>query len=132
MLTYRVTEEVIRGSESIPKTVEITGEGALDREVDAPTGETTEIALAFTAAGLGLFWFVSDQDGILRTNDGASTEAADDEFAIEAGKPLRWYDGCGLPIAKMFSADVTALFFVNASGEAAALRIRGVADATPA
>ena len=128
-LTNSLTLSHTRGSESISKTVTITGEGSLDRDVTIPTGgpgTNKEVALAFTMAGLSLIWISTDQTVLMETNDGTSP---DDAYTITADKPFIWYQGCGWDLP--FSADVEALFFTNAGGVAAAVKIRGIADATP-
>lgn len=128
-ITRTATIATTRGSESLSKSVSLSGEGSIDADVTVPTGGSgtnKEIACAFDKDGLVEFYAVADGELTLETNDGT---LPNDTFTLAANKPMHWYSGCGLP--NPFSADVTALFATNAGGSAVTLQLRVLTDVTP-
>lgn len=126
-ITESITLQWTRGSESLTKTVSLSNEAAFD--VDATVGigvNDKEVAIAFDKDSLSLIYITTDQALTMETNDGSS---ADDTFTLAADKPFVWFNGCGIPLP--FTADVEALFFSNASGVSATVKIRVLVDGTP-
>lgn len=94
-------------------------------DVAAANG-TTQMNMAIKVANVKAFAVYSDVAVTLKTNSSGSPA---DTLAIKAGIPYIWttdsYDAFKL------TTDVTALFFVNAGGTDANVKVTTVVDATP-
>lgn len=129
-------------STTVTTTLKETGEGAgiitsvafdetgdmvvsLTPSIPGATNDV-EVAVVFTMAQLICISINSDKDVTLETN---SSSAADNTYAIKAGKTFYWGKNTG--IANPFTANVTKFFFSNAGAGAATVRIRILRDGTP-
>lgn len=77
-----------------------------------------EADISFPFAGVKACCLVSDKDVTVKTN---SSSTPGDTITLTANKPLIWYDGArGV---NPFTADVTKLFFSNAGGSIANVKV---------
>lgn len=127
-VTHRIQFRFQRGNDVIDKTV-VSASGAENNVDESIPDSTTNglVAWACDLTQLKSLYMVSDQDIIVYTNDlGSGTP--DDTFNLTANEPLVWTENSEL--ANPFSVDVTALYVTNASGSAAAFKIRKLEDPT--
>jgi len=84
------------------------------------------VNFALDVSQIKAIYIVADQDVTLETNDSGSP---DDTISLAAGVPYVWttdsYDSC------LLTADITKLYFTNASGSEATVQLEVVHDATP-
>lgn len=111
-------------STTINAPVTTESEGENNRDVDVTAGVQLEVSIAFPTAALKSLFILSDVAATIKTNVAATPG---NTLTLAAGKPLIWYDGCGL--ANPFSVDVTK-FFLDAA-TAARVRIKVLCDVTP-
>lgn len=92
----------------------------------ASSNSTTQMNMALKVANVKAFAIVSDVNVTLKTNSSGSPA---NTLVLVAGIPYIWtidsYDTFKL------TTDVTALFFVNATGTDANIKVTAVVDATP-
>lgn len=91
-----------------------------------PSEAETAFPLAIVRSKLKMIYVISDSEVSLITNGGAG-----DTFTLQAGRPLFWYEGCGIPVNTMFSADITSASIDNANvaGDAS-VKLRALIDPT--
>lgn len=113
--------------------VTLTADGETNRSVAVADGQTAQrIQASVTRDGLKSLFWKSDQTLTIEAN---SSDTPNKTFALEAGKPFVWFDGCGHtnPFTESDGDpfDLTDLYVANASGEAATLELYMLHDATP-
>jgi len=125
--TYTFTLRWASGASTRSQDISVSDSAALIiDEAVADSSTDYEIACTLDQSEIAGLWIESDQDVTLETNDGS---APDDTISLRANEPLVWYTNSyyTCPI----TADVTALFITNASGDTANVRVRALYDATP-
>lgn len=111
------------------KTVSFDGKGiaTIDRETCAAGGDTVFV-FAIDVSALELLIVESDVSVSIDTN------AGDDTLTITAGKPLVWFDGCGLASPFVSEVDVASLTVTVPGGldaPDAVVTVKVVTDPTP-
>lgn len=105
---------------AIPRTITRSGPGSLKKDVvinDAVSNQA--LTIAFNYADLEMFEIVSDRDITLKTNSSGSPTQT---ISLVAGVPLVWFTGA--PWSNPFTANVTAMYLTNASGQQANVLMR--------
>lgn len=109
------------------KNVQKTSDAIAAYDITVAIGATNfEAVVGIDISELEAIYINASQDLLMETNDGTTP---DDQFNLVADTPLVWFNGGYF--ANPFGADVTSLFFTNASGVEATVTIRIVQDATP-
>jgi hypothetical protein len=134
-MSITVTAGLAFTSDRLSKDVAITAEGETDITVSVANGQTAfRVNLAIDVSQMKAIYIVSDKAVTIETNDSATP---DETIVLQANVPLMWFAGptvdtgggastmCPLP------TDITDLYFANASGSTATVRIRVAQDATP-
>lgn len=102
-------------------------------EAIADAGTDVFVNATVDVSALQSVVITSDQQITLETNDGTTPQ---ETIVLKANEPLVWMKsgnqlaGADYP-AIPFSADVTAMYFTNASGSTANVRIEILQDPTP-
>lgn len=130
-ITHVVSVNWTRSGEQIAKNVTIGA--ADDGEVNADVSLTAlqankQVSFALTLAALKSLYISSDVNTTIETN---SSSAADDTLTVTAGKPLVWYEDCGLPNPFASGNNVTTLYLTNGANTTGTVQIRCLRDATP-
>jgi hypothetical protein len=114
--------------EQLTFTNSYTGSGEANLEESIANGATNlALSYALDVSAVKSFWASSNVALTLESNSGS---APDDTLALDAGVPYFW--NTDSPEAFVFAgADIASLFATNASGAAAALKIKCVYDGTP-
>lgn len=108
-------------AEQITRTIVQTFSGSLSHDVTVNTGVSNQLlSLTLTTAHMKGLYIVSSADVTFKTN---SSGAPDQTIVLKAGIPLLWFADLSY-FANPFTADLTALYFTNASGAQAAITIR--------
>lgn len=123
-LVQNWTDGVNTLSSSIATTAGLSKEWT---ETIADSETDKQVTANIDVSALKSLYILSDQDMTLETNSGSTP---DDTIALKANKPVVWESSSGY-FSNPLTADVTALFFTNASGSAANLKIRTLEDPTP-
>lgn len=106
---------------------EATGDGVVSFDGTAPVSATTEIDVAFDYTKLKACVLYASKAVTLKTN---SSGAPDDTIALAAGQAITWTPAS--PLANPFTANVTKIYAVNASGtNVPTLVFRFLLDVTP-
>ena len=126
-ISHTLTRKWVSDGAEIIKDEIVSAGSELNVDESIADGET-DLLVNWTCdySALKALYIVSDQDLTIETNDGTTP---DDTITLSANVPLLWTSTGYL--ANPFSADVTALYVTNASGSAAALKIRSLQDPTP-
>lgn len=113
---------------AVVNAVELEDESEVNIDIASLANGATdvEIPVAFDSSRVKAVYILSTKDITIESNDGSSP---DDTLTPKANKAISWVTGD--PGTPPFSADVTKLFLSNASGAAAAVKIRILHDATP-
>lgn len=128
--THIQTISVTTPSGPVSQAVRYTADAQDELEVTIGAGLTDVLVnLAFTLAGLKSLYLLSDVAVTLETN--ATNHAGGDEISILANDPLDWRASSYVPIATFLTADVTKMYFTNATTDAATVKIRVLRDSTP-
>lgn len=114
---------------AVDKTVTLTADGLTERSFTVAASTTDQqVIIAFTQAALKGFYIVSDQDITLETN--ATDHTGGNQIDLVANQPYVWYNGC--LAAKLFTNDVTTMYFTTGAITAAAnVKMVVLHDATP-
>lgn len=125
-ISHTVTYIVDAGGSQIRQAIALTADGEDNREISVPDAQT-DMLVAFTLdiSQLKHITIISDKAITIETNSGS---APDDTIVLVANEPLIWTNVSKL--ANPFSADITALYFTNASGATATVKIRCLVDVT--
>ena len=116
------------GSNSIQHSRTGTGGAENNISESIATGTTDGlVAYELDVSQIQTFYMVSDFAITVETNDGSTP---DDTFNLTQNAPIIYYSGMGIAISDIFSADITALYVTNSSGNTATLEIRCVFDPT--
>lgn len=115
------------GNESVVQQESIQADSETNLDI-AVADEATALQanVAIDVSALKSLYIASDQDVTIETN---SSGSPDDTIEITANVPLIWTPDCGFDCP--LTADVTAFFLANASGEDATLQVRLLQDSTP-
>ncbi len=127
MPTHTFTSQWARGNDTLSHQVAKTADGEINLDV-AVADESTDLqaVVALDVSALKSLYIVSDQAVTIETNDGLSP---DDTLTLAAGVPIAWHDTDGTD--NPLGTDVTDLYFTNASGNDAIVKIRALQDVTP-
>jgi hypothetical protein len=123
--THNITSGWADAGLSVSKTNSYVGDNAPRLDVPIPDSSTDLLTPWSLERGNGIvmIFILSDQDMTLKTN---SSGAPDDTIVLKANVPYIWttdsYD------AIQITADITALYMTNGSGEDASLRIESLVD----
>lgn len=125
--THSITRAVATAGRNVSKIKAYSGESQLSINVSIPDA-ASDLLVNFTldVSVLQSIYIHSDQDVTLETNDGA---APTDTINLKAGVPYIW--AIGDYFTNKITADITALYFTNASGSAAVVDIEALTDPTP-
>ncbi len=109
----------------------ITSDTQFSADIAVPAPSTNKVInLAFTQANLKSLCLYCDRAITLYTN-AASTGSPQDTIALLAGQANVWSLAHDLIGTCPFSDNVTVIYATLASGAAATLKIRAIADQTP-
>lgn len=104
-----------------------SAESRVSQEVAVADSATDfEVEIEIDVSRLAAYMIVSDQDVTMETNSGS---AADETINLLANKPLVW--AAGSYYTNLLATDITSLFFTNASGAEATVKIEAIYDVTP-
>lgn len=118
--THTVSTAWSNGSKSISKTVSLDGDTETNLDVIVPDGTTDQAeTVSIDVSELLSVFIVSNVDVTLETNDGTTP---DDTIPLKAGIPYLWQSGGYF--TNLLTADVTAFYFTNASGQQARIQLR--------
>lgn len=124
-LTFRWTIVTDGGSLTYSKTYTGTADVILDESVpDSSTDLLMNVAIDVSA--VKAFMIVSDYAVLIETNSGS---APGNSLTLVANHPYMWDTDSEETF--LLTVDVTKIYVTNASGSAAALKIRCTYDATP-
>lgn len=124
-ITYTMTAAVNDGTQTISKTVTLTGS---DTRIDEaiPASQTNLLVnFALDISKCVGFYMVSDVAMTVKTNSSGSPQ---ETFTLTADEPVFWNDAMSMTISSLFAGDVTALYVTNTT--AGTLRIRAIYDPT--
>jgi len=115
------------GATALAHEVTITTDAVTEHALVIPDSTSDQlITIAIDFSELEALYLFSDQDVTIETNDGTTP---DDTFSLVAGVPIAWNTDCGHD--NPLTADVTAMYITNATGETANVKIRVAQDSTP-
>lgn len=124
-----ITQQWTTTSPSTPTTYSKAYSASQLVEIDESIPDSStdlQINVAIDISEIEAFEIMSDQDILVEGNNSSGVAGS---VSLIANVPYRfnsdWYD------TFKFTADLTALFITNASGSAAAFKLRCVYDATP-
>lgn len=124
---HQFNRGVVAGGVSVDTSRSFTGDNENNLDVSIPNLSTDlPVNYSLDVSACKSFFMVSDKAMIVKTN---SATEQDDTITLVANEPYQWnyqsYD------VSLLTVDVVALFVTNASGAAAALKIRALVDPTP-
>jgi hypothetical protein len=127
--THTVTKSVITASGVVSDvSAQYTGSGTIEiDEVVADAATDFEVVASIDVSAVQSFIVISDKAVTLETNSGS---VPDDTLVLVANKAYQWDTG-SYNTFLLVSADITSIFFTNASGSDANIKIRCVLDTTP-
>lgn len=127
MPTHTYALGITAGGRALAYEVELTADSETNKTLtiaDGITDQLVTIAIDFSEM-VGLL-IHSTYAITVETNDGTTP---DDLITVAAGVPVVWYTDCDHD--NPFTADVTAMYISNASGETATIEIHVLQDSTP-
>lgn len=125
--TNSITRAVATAGRNVSKIKAYTGASQLSINVSIPDSSTDMLVnFSLDVSVLQSIYITSDQDVTLETNDGGTPT---DTINLKADVPYIW--AIGDYFTNKITADITALYFTNASGSAAVVDIEALTDPTP-
>lgn len=125
--TMVFTDAVTTNEGQLAYAKEVSGELKIALDVLVPDSETDfDVLVGIDVSQIQGIYIVSDQDITLETNNGTTP---DETISLKANVPYKWHGECY--DSNLLATDITALYFTNASGEDATVKIRVVSDPTP-
>jgi len=124
--TDSVTYQLAGGGSDSSRITGVGG-GRHSLSENVATGETNkELGFTLDVSACVFFYLVSSQDVVFETNSGGSPT---NTLTLKAGVPYFWHTN-SYDTFKI-TADITAVFITNSSGETASIVIEAVYDPTP-
>ena len=126
MATFTVNRGITTPSGTIQESTAYTGQSYTEIDEDIAVGTDVQVTIAIDVSAVKAFYIVSDRAITLETNSGGSPV---NTIALLAGIPYFWHTS--MYDTFKLTTDVTAMFFTNASGATAAVKVRVLQDPTP-
>lgn len=126
-ITHTINLSLTGAAASLSGSLSATCDNEQHTEValDASAADVQTL-VAFTMAALKSFYYICDQNSVIKTN---SSSAADNTFTIPANKPFVWNNA--MLLDNPFTADVTKFYITNSAATAGTARIIIGSDGTP-
>lgn len=119
--THTISQSWTNGSGSVSKALPLTGSSETNVDVVVPDSTTNQLqAFALTTANMLSYFILSNVDCTLKTN---STGSPANTISLKAGVPLTWSTSVSY-FSNVFTTNVTAMYFTNASGQQARINLR--------
>jgi hypothetical protein len=122
--TMRIQDIPPNDPNPVGADVTLTGNIGITDDFTINTGVSNQQQnIAFIKANLQLIIVLADQNLTLKTNSSGSPQ---ETISLLANKSYLWFVGNGNGLANPFAGDVTTMYFSNASGTNANVKIRVV------
>ena len=125
--THAMTHTLVSAGAKVQANESFTGDAKQSFEftvADSVTDQFLEIDIDVSA--IKNIVITSDKAITLETN---SSSAADETIVLVANRPLLW--NAGSYYTNLLATDITAMYFTNASGATATVKIEVLTDPTP-